>query len=70
MSNSKYHKATIKNDYDDDVFLHRHCAVDVLFQMGRDGGEEAEKMSTDTGLELHPGVTKGVTVYKRYNGCS
>lgn len=64
---------TIKNDDDDedvDVFLRRHCAVDVLFQMGRDGGEEAEKMSTDTELELHPGVTTGVTVYKRYLGCS
>lgn len=35
-----------------------HCAVDVLFQMESGGGEEPEKMSTDTGLELHPGGTE------------
>ena len=38
---------------DDDVFLCCRCASDV--EMGSGGGEEAEKMSTDTGLELHAG---------------
>lgn len=32
--------------------------VDVLFQMESSGGEEPENMSTESGLDLHPGGTK------------
>lgn len=58
------------NDY---VFLFCHGAVDVLFQIESGGGEEPEKMSTDTGLELHPGGTETqarMLRYKCYISCS
>lgn len=53
-----YITGEVKFKADEYVSLCCHCALDVFFQMEYTGVEEPENMSTEMGLELHPGVTE------------